>query len=506
MDARQLALKSIINHGTPKLKDDVSVKCAICFTLFTKKFQYVVKCCRNRKSEYICRVCSNRITQSQPETREKTRKTKNSKQSYQRFDQQSRKSEFIRKSIAVHGNTYDYSKVCYNRIDEKVEIICPKHGIFHQTPDSHQRGSKCPKCARTSANLIQSSDKSLSLEEFINKANQIHDNKYEYNQIEYINAQSKISITCPIHGIFYQTPNKHIHGSKPNGCPKCPTIISKDHSLLLKMIPSNVITIENDREILDGLEIDIWIPQHNLGIEINGCYWHGCRNNNPLEHLRLSKSHLRKADAADRAGITLLQFWDHEVQEYTRINKIILAHLGLVETIYARKCKIVIPSAREAKNFFDLNHLQKHRPAQVYLGLEINGSLKTLISFSRHRKYDWEIIRYASNDCRVVGGFSKILSEFKKRFNPTSIMTFADRRISKGHVYRHNGFQHVATTKPNYFYKKNSLILSRMQCQKHKLPALLKDKFKPGLTERENMISNGYVQVYDAGNHKFLWS
>ena len=55
---------------------------------------------------------------------------------------------FIRKSLSVHGNLYDYSKVNYNGAREYVEIICPKHGLFKQIPYYHLAGNGCPECGK----------------------------------------------------------------------------------------------------------------------------------------------------------------------------------------------------------------------------------------------------------------------------------------------------------------------------------------------------------------------
>lgn len=52
----------------------------------------------------------------------------------------------IRKFVSVHGDRYDYSRVAYVASDQKVEIVCPRHGVFEQTPDSHIQGKGCWHC------------------------------------------------------------------------------------------------------------------------------------------------------------------------------------------------------------------------------------------------------------------------------------------------------------------------------------------------------------------------
>lgn len=124
------------------------------------------------------------------------------------------KDSFVLKAKKIHGNKYDYSKVEYKNNKTKVCIICPEHGEFWQTPSSHLRGSKCPKCS------IIKIQKSLSNNtiEFIERAQKIHGNKYDYSKVEYKGAHVKVCIICPEHSEFWQTPNQHLKG---HGCTKC---------------------------------------------------------------------------------------------------------------------------------------------------------------------------------------------------------------------------------------------------------------------------------------------
>jgi hypothetical protein len=117
--------------------------------------------------------------------------------------------EFITKAIIVHGDRYDYSKVEYIQNKKKIIIICPEHGEFMQIPSGHIRGKGCAICSN---NVISTKS------EFIEKANIIHNFKYDYSLIEYKNRHSKILILCPDHGGFLQKPNNHLN--KQN-CPSC---------------------------------------------------------------------------------------------------------------------------------------------------------------------------------------------------------------------------------------------------------------------------------------------
>jgi hypothetical protein len=116
---------------------------------------------------------------------------------------------FILMANNVHGKKYDYSKVQYLKSTAKIEIICSEHGIFKQTPHIHLGGHGCPKCF---------GGVKYNQEYFIEKAKIVHNNKYDYSLMKYINWDEKIEIVCTEHGIFIQTPNNHLMG---HGCREC---------------------------------------------------------------------------------------------------------------------------------------------------------------------------------------------------------------------------------------------------------------------------------------------
>ena len=131
--------------------------------------------------------------------------------------------EFINKANKVHNGKYDYSKVEYVNAKTKICIICPEHGEFWQTPNNHLSGKGCALCANE--NKLHLYNKSN--DKFISEAQMIHNGKYDYSKVEYVNAKTKICIICPEHGEFWQTPHNHLQGQ---GCPKCsPTLkLNKD--------------------------------------------------------------------------------------------------------------------------------------------------------------------------------------------------------------------------------------------------------------------------------------
>lgn len=119
-------------------------------------------------------------------------------------------SDFINKAILLHGETYDYSLVVYKRSDEKVKIICKKHGIFEKRPNNHLSGGGCSKCA------IENSRTTVL--EYIEKAQSVHGSKYDYSMVNYERTTEKITVICPAHGCFSISADGHLRGY---GCQKC---------------------------------------------------------------------------------------------------------------------------------------------------------------------------------------------------------------------------------------------------------------------------------------------
>ena len=124
--------------------------------------------------------------------------------------------EFITRAREVHGDDYDYSKTDLNNRDEKgrVCIICPKHGEFWQSPFSHLKGIKCKQCAYEKL----TKDMTKSEKDFIKEVKEKYGNKYDTSKVHYVNAHTKITLVCPIHGDFHIMPYSLLNGKE---CSKC---------------------------------------------------------------------------------------------------------------------------------------------------------------------------------------------------------------------------------------------------------------------------------------------
>jgi len=245
-----------------------------------------------------------------------------------------------------------------------------------------------------------------------------------------------------------------------------------------------------DRNVISPLELDFYVPAHNIAIEINGIYYHS-------ELFKEKVYHRTKFELCKQLGITLIQITDLDLQNKNQqYSDLILSKLNIGEKCYARQCKIVVLSGSEASKFTALNHIQGHVNASVYLGLKHNDKLVAMMSFRKSRfnsNYDWELMRFCSKG-RVVGGFSKLLSHFQRN-NSGSIMSYSNSNLSIGDVYTKTGFTYKGHTGESYVWTNSKEIKSRY--------SVMKKKLGYATTENDYMRGLGYYKYYDAGNE--LW-
>lgn len=178
---------------------------------------------------------------------------------------------FLKRIEEIHGKDIICEETFYKNHNEKVTLHCPKHGFFEKAPKELLiKKQGCIKCGYEKS----SSKNKMSLEVFIKKSNQIHDNKYNYSLVNYKNANTKVEIICPKHGIFLQCPKDHIN--QLQGCPLC--AVSKGEKEILKYLKENNIkyipqhAFDNCVNEQTGRKLffDFYIPEYNLCIEFDG--------------------------------------------------------------------------------------------------------------------------------------------------------------------------------------------------------------------------------------------
>ena len=293
-------------------------------------------------------------------------------------------------------------------------------------------------------------------------------------------------------------------------CPKC-SPRSKPEQQLFEFVDGvldNENAIRHDRSVLDSKELDIWIPSLDVAIEYDGIFWHSELNGN-----KNKKYHLKKTQQCEEKGVQLIHVFGHEWHQKREVVRSTLRHkLGETENrTYARNCEVQEIETLKKTTFLQRNHLQGAGKSNIKMGLIQGDEIKAVMTFSKPKASHGasegvELTRYAS-DGSVVGGASRLLTNFIRDYNPDKIFTYADRRWSSKDesMYPKIGFEYVKSSKPNYHYfrpEAPNTLYHRFGFRKSRLEDKL-EYFNPEMTEWENMVLNGFDRIWDCGHLKF---
>lgn len=267
---------------------------------------------------------------------------------------------------------------------------------------------------------------------------------------------------------------------------------------------TNILT--NKRSII-GKELDIFLPDYNLAIEYNGVYWH----HDKIPYITKTY-HRDKFLNCEKNEIELFTIfsdsWDNKKDVWK--NKI-RAKLGLSETtVYARKTKVVDLKASGTREILNKHHVQGYCAAQYCHGLEYNGEIVAVMTFSKKRagigkdrgNGSFELVRYVTS-ANVVGGASKLLKHFIKTNDPATIFSYSDNQYSVGKLYSTLGFELEKDNNAGYKYydPTNKKMYHRYKFAKHKL---IEAGFNPTSTEKEIMDGTNYLRIWDCGSRTWV--
>ena len=227
--------------------------------------------------------------------------------------------------------------------------------------------------------------------------------------------------------------------------------------------------------------------------------------------------HLNKLKQCKEVEIKLITIFEDEwLYKKDIVTSRLKSYLNISadEVIYARNCKIKEIDTKTKDLFLEENHLQGKDNSSVKLGAFHNGSLISVMTFSKpsiakggtFEEGKYELNRFCSKiNTQVTGIASKLLKYFKDKFESVKIYSYSDRRWSIGNLYEILGFDFSHHSDPSYWYIVNNQRIHRFNFRKNVLKDKL-DNFDPNLTEWENMKLNGFDRIWDCGNTKWLYS
>lgn len=277
-----------------------------------------------------------------------------------------------------------------------------------------------------------------------------------------------------------------------------------------KLVKSWTGEAYSTRNVIKPYELDIYVPGKNIAIEYNGLHFHS------EVYGKDEKYHLNKLELCEKQGIRLISIFSDEY-----LNKRMQV-IGFLKSIFkheitslgARELEVRIGRVDDVKVFLDANHLQGSA-GHVAISLWKDGTCYATGTFrksSRQRKGAleegyWEMTRYCVKiGFAVPGGFERIIKHFKASFNAKTIVTYADRRWSRGDIYKKAGFQLDATLPPNYWYVKRNSDTQRFHKAKFRKERI-EANFGPLLeneTEKQAMERLGYSRIHDCGLQRWI--
>ena len=398
----------------------------------------------------------------------------------------------------AHNGKYSYNRVYYVDGSAWVDATCATHGNFSMLAQDHKSGHACPKCHGM-----------RDRDSFIARATDVHGDKYDYSQVIYDGATSKVTLMCPSGHTFTQTPTMHVWGQ---GCPQCANVGPSSGQIDLYNFVSKYAEAKLEHVFSGRKRLDIYIPEHSLGVEFDGIFWHSDK------YQAASDRQLTRHNLALKSGIRVIHiFSDEWAYRRQAVESLLLSSLGKSEKYNARSCSVVQVEPQSANEFLEKYHIQGGVSLSTpcdYVGLLLKGDLAAVMGFSQKLSRRGsgisdsvvELRRYASIGT-IRGGASKLLANYLKSHpDVASVVSYSDNRLFTGGMYLALGFVKSSVSAPSYGYTRPGMTrrIDKSRFQRKFLPGLLGAGFNPELSEAENCKLAGWNKVFDCG--KTLWT
>lgn len=247
----------------------------------------------------------------------------------------------------------------------------------------------------------------------------------------------------------------------------------------------------------DGLEIDIYLPELKIGFEFNGIYWHS-------DQWKEKNYHLEKTEFFSERGIRIIHIWEDDWTDRRKIIESMISNMfNSNRTVFARKCEVRQIGVSDARDFLNGNHIQGFVNSVVKIGLYHGDELVSVMTFDnfegRKKMGDggWNLSRFCNVvGVNVVGGASKLLKHFIRKWDPKRIISYADRDWSVGKLYETIGFVRMSDGRPDYKYVVGGKRVHKSRFRKSKLNI-------SDVSESNFMKGKGVYKIWDCGKIKF---
>lgn len=328
----------------------------------------------------------------------------------------------------------------------------------------------------------------------------------------FVNSHNgSFKLLCPNGHVWYST----LHNFKDNNnrCYRCYTENNYNSSIetcLKEYFETNfqdLRIIHNDRSVIGPKEIDLYFPDHKVGVEVCGLYWHS--------ETAMGKDkdyHYKKMMECYEKGVRLITVFEDEINnKFDLVVSRIKQALGLIDKkIYARKCNVKVIDVKTSRDFFNKNHIQGYSSNKISFGLFYKNNLVAACSLGNPTRNNanvgktLELKRFCClNDYVVIGAASKLLKQsvnYAINMDYDNIKSYCDMRYANifNPVYEIIGFNLLSYTKYTPHYFKGGIRYRNMSLRKNDSEKLLNK------TELELRLSQGYNRIWDCGHRTYI--
>lgn len=405
------------------------------------------------------------------------------------------------KDIWSKNNTEDPTtlKAQSNR---KVLWWCGKHEWIANPYNVLGSGTRCPVCA----NKIATPETALTATH-PDIAAQWHPTK---------NIRTPNQVTSG-HGsqVWWRCPNNPEHvwstyvynRTKPEGtsCPQCAYSPDSRGQLDLMDFVQSVLPegaeVLKTRDILDGREIDIYIPSLRIGIEYNGTY------NHSSARYRRERMEAEKTAIAREKGIRLVHVWEHDWRD----NRLVVQNqlkslLGVYSgrKVFARNTTVTPITYSEAALFLDNHHIQGSCAGTYYLGLKHKEEIVAVMVLTYSKKTRDLVLDRYSTSTSVPGGHSKMIKYVERTYSYSNLVTFADLQHSYGDLYKTTGWVLDKEMSPDYRYLYKGKVHHKFGFRLKRFKNDPDLTYDPQLTEPQLAELNNIYRIWDCGKIRFI--
>lgn len=427
-----------------------------------------------------------------------------------------KRKDFIEKLSTLSTNSldnksYDIDGTIFANNQVRVNVTCLEHNnIYSQTVQNIQRDwNGCPVCMSE----LSAQNLKKDTTHFIQKSTEKHGDRYDYSKSNYDGWEKQVIIICKKHGEFSQRANDHLNG---HNCPRCSnssySIAEQEITEFIKTFyDGEVINNKKIRSSKDNKlrEIDIFIPELNIGFEYNGNYFHSTKFKENDYHY--SKSNV----LSEEDGIMLFHIYDDQwINNRSVVESMIRHSMKCTENrLFARNLIVKEIPFSIANQFHIDNHLDGNgKKSSKNLGLfDKSSNLLSVISLSKYSRMEntYELDRYSVLlNHTVVGGFSKLLKYFENMNICDNVMTFHNLDLGFNSVYDTVGFELEKITEPSSIFVYNNTIKRVSRYSMQKTSNFIKKNVDPdmikSMTQLEIAAHLKINVIKNCGNKKYI--